>query len=104
MNTADEVLRTAASLVSVDRDKTHGDMHRNMANIARLWNVFIYARENQRPLKGTDVATMLELTKIARRLTGNFNPDDYIDAAGYAAIAFEVSSNGEDVDYTQAKP
>ena len=34
---------------------------------------------------------MMELLKIARRKLGVFNPDDYVDGAGYAAVAFECA-------------
>jgi hypothetical protein len=33
---------------------------------------------------------MMECLKIARRYTGDFNPDDYVDGAGYSAVAGEV--------------
>ena len=35
---------------------------------------------------------MMELLKIARRLTGTFNLDDYVDSVGYAAIAGELAA------------
>jgi hypothetical protein len=94
MNTSNEILRTAAELVSIDRAKEHGDMLRNLENIAMLWRTYltIRAATNSEKLNAHDVATMMELLKIARRLTGIFNSDDYIDGAGYAAIAFEVRS------------
>ena len=44
------------------------------------------------PLTGADAANMMELLKIARRKAGAHNPDDYVDAAGYAAIAHECAT------------
>ena len=32
----------------------------------------------------------MEGLKIARRYSGGFNADDYLDGAGYAACAYEV--------------
>jgi hypothetical protein len=34
----------------------------------------------------------MELLKVGRRLCGSFNPDDYIDGAGYAAVAGEIGA------------
>jgi hypothetical protein len=53
---------------------------------------------------------MMELLKIARRKLGVLNPDDYVDGAGYAAVAFECAkeqvaqsmANGA-VAFTRAK-
>ena len=38
---------------------------------------------------------MMELLKIARRKLGRFNKDDYIDGAGYAAVALECANPEE---------
>ena len=82
----------AASLIGGDRAKTHGDKARNFANIARLWNAWLETRFGVSGLSGADVATLMELLKIARRESGDFNNDDFVDGAGYAAIAGELAA------------
>jgi hypothetical protein len=42
-------------------------------------------------LSAEDVANMMELMKIARRKLGTLKKDNYIDGAGYAAVAFECA-------------
>ena len=37
----------------------------------------------------SDVANLMELLKVARRKLGSFNPDDYVDGAGYSGVSYE---------------
>ena len=84
---ASDIARKAASLVSGDRAKTHGDKQENHENIAALWTGYL-----DMAVTAKDVANMMVLLKIARTKTGEHNPDDYVDAVGYAAIAGELSA------------
>ena len=86
--TAQSVLKKAAELVSGDRAEAHGGMRENHDNIAQLWNGYLH---NVKSLTAHDVANMMELLKIARRKNGNRNEDDYVDGAGYAAVAYECA-------------
>jgi hypothetical protein len=91
---AASICRTAADLVSGDRAHMHGDILQNMRAIADLWNAILtikYRAQETPHLNALDVACMLEALKIARRYTGALNPDDFIDAAGYAGIAGEIA-------------
>jgi len=101
MPTAANLLKDAADLVGGDRHSQHGDKRANMQNIADMWNALLYAkfRRDGSPdagfpshlkLTAVDVASMMELMKVARRYLGSHNIDDYLDAAGYAAVAAEV--------------
>ena len=93
---AADLLAQASQLVSETRAATHGDAHANHWNIARLWNAFLSIRpEPAVPLSPRDVAMMMALLKIARTQLGDHNPDDYVDAAGYIAIAQEVGAIAE---------
>jgi hypothetical protein len=83
---AKEALEKAAELVGGDRAEAYGDIYQNHKNISMLWNGYLY---NIDELKPEDVANMMELMKIARRKTGVFNADDYVDGAGYSAVALE---------------
>lgn len=85
---ADEILETAADLVTGERGAAYGDARVNMELIARLWNVYL----DGRLITATDAAIMLALLKIARISTGQPKADNFIDLAGYAAIAGQVST------------
>ena len=81
----------AGELVGGDRAKTHGDKHRNFANIAALWNAYL-AGNNDREISASDVGFMMALLKIARTQSGVFNEDDMVDAIGYIACAGEIAN------------
>lgn len=90
---ASEIAAKASSLVGGDREQQHGSKERNFANIARLWNAYLASRrEPGSELDALDVGHMMVLLKIARTQLGSNNPDDYVDACGYAACAGEVAS------------
>ena len=92
MKTASDCLTRAAQLVGGDRETTHGAKAENFANIAAVWNGILQAagKAGDVPLDGHDVANLMEGMKIARRYSGAFNGDDYVDGGGYAGCAFEV--------------
>jgi hypothetical protein len=91
--TAAAICRRAAELVGGDRQRTHGDKVANHANIAALWTAFLRRKlRDGATITALDVALMMVLLKVARTLTGNPNPDDYIDAAGYAGVAGEIAA------------
>ena len=97
---AASICATASTLVGGDRATTHGDNSINFANIAAMWNAIIEAKARSLGactnlvvrLDAHDVANMLEAFKIARRYSGAFNLDDYVDGAGYAGCAGEIAS------------
>ena len=92
---ASQLASEAARLVGGDRNATHGDALQNHAIIAAAWNGYLSARRvagKPEELNAEDVANLMECLKIARRLSGAFNADDYIDGAGYASIAGEIAS------------
>lgn len=83
---AAEVLGTAASLVSGERQQTHGPKLENHQNIASLWSAYL-----GREVTPLDVALMMALLKIGRTKAGSHNLDDYIDLIGYGAVAGELA-------------
>ena len=96
---AEDIARRAAELVGGDRAATHGDKRQNHDNIAALWTAFLAVRkEPTSPLSGRDVAAMMVLLKLARMETGAFNPDDAVDAIGYAAILGQLDSEDAAID------
>jgi len=89
MSSAGDILRTATALVEGDRAEQNGDAVRTHANMARLWSAYLTSATGRDiTIDPMDVANMMELFKIARRLNGRLNPDDFVDGAGYAALAY----------------
>jgi hypothetical protein len=86
-----DLIARAGELVGGDRATTHGDKHRNFANIASLWNAYIQAKKGAL-IDASDVGHMMALLKIARTQSGLMNDDDAIDAIGYIACAGEIAA------------
>lgn len=89
---AKDIALRAAELVSVDRNISHGDCLDNHERIAAVWNGILDAAGKSpiHPLDAHDVANLMEGLKIARRYSGNFSFDDYVDSCGYSALAGEI--------------
>ena len=89
---AHQIAATAAELVGGDRDRQHGQKRDNFVRIAAVWQSYLGIRRDPKaPLDAVDVGHMMVLMKVARTQSGAVNPDDYIDAAGYAACAGEIA-------------
>lgn len=89
-----EVLRTAEEIIFGERAKTYGDAKTSFSTIADFWTAYINkVLIDQNPeaefsvvLSGHEVAMMMILMKVSRT-TGSYHIDNYIDIAGYAALA-----------------
>jgi len=96
MITKEEILVKANQLISKTRNETHGDAFKNHAEIAEFWNIFLDGK--LRPMANitaADVAIMMILLKISRTTQGEkFNLDNFVDMAGYSAIAGEIGDSG----------
>lgn len=90
MNAVD-LIEKAAELVGGDRATTHGDKHRNFANIAALWNAYLQPKQGAL-ISPSDVGIMMTLLKIARTQSGSINLDDFVDAVGYIACSGEIAT------------
>jgi hypothetical protein len=91
-----EIAAKASELTGGDRAAAHGDKLENHSKIAILWNAILACKHPAIvPLNAMDVANMMEALKIARRYAGDHNIDDYIDGAGYAAVAGEIAEKME---------
>ena len=94
--TKEEILAKANELISNDRNESHGDAFKNHAEIAEFWNLFL--DDKLRPMAditAKDVAIMMILLKISRSNQGKkFNLDNFVDMAGYSAIAGEIGDSG----------
>jgi hypothetical protein len=94
--TKEEILAEASRIISRDRNLSHGDAFKNHAEIAEFWNLFL--DDKLRPMAditAKDVAIMMILLKISRSNQGKkFNLDNFVDMAGYSAIAGEIGDSG----------
>lgn len=92
---ASEIAKHAAGLVSGDRHEVHGDKHVTFDRIVRLWNAYLQCRFGigAPTITPLDAAQMMSLLKKARAMSGAYNPDDYVDDVGYAAIAGELAGH-----------
>lgn len=78
-----KILEKAEQLVSIDREAMHGDPHNNFVVVAKLWTTWLGFEVTSK-----DVPMMMALFKVARAKSGE-RKDNYIDAAGYIALAAE---------------
>lgn len=95
--TPTQILMRAAELVGHYRARTHGDFRLNHERIADLWTCYLSGKVGVPvELRPTDVALLMSLLKIARTLSGEHNPDNYTDGAGYLAIAGSLADEEEE--------
>jgi len=80
------ILEDAARAVMVERAHQHGDAAHNLGLTGDLWTLV-----PGKKLDAHDVALMNIMQKISRILCGHRNRDNYVDIAGYAALAWELS-------------
>ena len=94
--TKEEILAEAARIISKDRNLSHGDAFKNHAEIAEYWNIYLDDKlQPMANITADDVAVMMILLKISRKNQGKkFNLDNFVDMAGYAAIAGEIGDSG----------
>ena len=85
-----EVLDEAARLIAGPRNETHGDYTVEAARIGALWGALLQLPE---PIPPRKVAAMMIALKLARATTGRVNQDDWVDAAGYAALGAQIDAD-----------
>tara|TARA_R110000803_G_scaffold29195_2_gene66849 strand:+ start:389 stop:688 length:300 start_codon:yes stop_codon:yes gene_type:complete len=88
----DDILSKAQQCITVDRAATHGDAEDSFQAIADVWSWLLGNRPlPDDPLTAADVAMMMVLFKAARISGNSTHEDNYVDLAGYAALAGEIS-------------
>jgi len=88
---ANDVLSKAKHIIEGGRSK-HG-AENSFELIAKFWSVYLKsATKLPQDIDASNVAQMMVLLKIARSAFGEYNPDDFIDQAGYAAWASELKA------------
>ena len=85
-----DILSEALAIVRTSK-KAYGEASENLELIASLWSMYLGVGIN---LHNKDVALMMILLKIARAKHPLFHKDNYVDIAGYAAIAAEQDEQG----------
>jgi hypothetical protein len=86
-----EALREAAKIIAGERDKQYGGPEENFTRIAKIWSV-IFDME----FSPEDVAMAMVAVKVARYASkSGYQPDTWIDIAGYAGCGYEVGSKKE---------
>jgi hypothetical protein len=84
-----QALREAARIINGDRNKQYGGPEENFTNIAKIWEVIF-----QREFTPEEVAMAMVGVKLARFVSkAGFQPDTWIDIAGYAGCGYEVGQN-----------
>lgn len=79
-------LEEAARIIAGDRDKQYGGPEDNFTRIAKIWSVILGIE-----ITAEDVAMMMVGVKVARYANkSGFQPDTWIDIAGYGACGYEV--------------
>lgn len=83
-----EALREAAKIISSDRNKQYGPPEDNFQRTAQIWSVILGV-----PISNEDVAMMMVGLKVARYASrSGYQPDTWIDIAGYAGCGYEVGA------------
>lgn len=91
-----EVLDEAKKCVCGQRQDDYGTPEDNFTTIGYLWTAYILAAHPNWNIAlddftPKDVAVMMALLKVARIARGS-SPDSFVDLAGYAACAGEITT------------
>lgn len=88
MENRETILEEVKKTICKDRNYLYGKPEQSFTEIAKVWSFYLGI-----DLKAEDAAIMLALFKVARMKTSvSFNKDNFLDAIGYFACAFEVAT------------
>lgn len=94
MSCREAILEEAKMCICHDRQNQYGSPEDSFAAIANYWSIYLL---NSKKIVGAitskDVALMMVLLKIARAEGQAHHADNYVDMAGYAALAAELAQN-----------
>lgn len=85
-----QVLLKGAEIADGPRNNTHGNKERSFEGIADFWNTYLFHKYDWGGINAEDVAWMMNLMKMARRIYGEPIEDHAIDASVYAAMTWEL--------------
>lgn len=99
MSCRETVLEEAKRCICQDRQNQYGAPEDSFLTIAAFWETYLAAKY-ERPIELTrdDVALMMVLLKIARTMSHTLYVDNYVDMAGYAALAAELAQNELEIE------
>ena len=80
------ILTNAEQLITGDREEVYGEPHKQFKVVATFWSAYL-----NKEIQPHEVCSMMELLKIALRLEKPEYEDNYVDAAGYAALSWELA-------------
>ena len=80
------ILKEANTIIYGDREKTYGHPAKNLQTIAVMWEAYLNARKESKPISPKDVAAMMMLVKVARFANDPDHRDNLVDICGYAAL------------------
>ncbi len=84
-------LREAAGIIAGARDTQYGGPEENFERIAQIWSVILGIK-----ITREDVAMCMVGLKVARYASkSGFQPDTWVDIAGYAGCGYEVGQNAD---------
>lgn len=91
-----EILDEAKKCVCGQRQQDYGTPEDNFTTIGYMWSAYLRAAHPNlnialNEVTPKDVAVMMSLLKVARIATGS-SPDSFVDLAGYAACAGEITA------------
>jgi len=96
LSTSEKVLLDAGDAIR-QRLKDHGNTERSFQMIADMWSAYInhsFTSRGDLRLRPYDIAQMMALTKMVRSVYG-FSEDNFVDGAGYTALAAMLHPNGK---------
>jgi hypothetical protein len=92
MTTAAETLRIAAEAVCGERNESYGSPVDDFRTQAEMFSSYLSRTNGTNVLvTASDIAALMILVKIARQ-AHRAKPDNWIDAAGYAACGAQCDS------------
>jgi hypothetical protein len=83
-------LMKAEKLVNGERGTDYGDMEATHQQVGRMWEAYLDLPEGE--ISSSDVAQMMSMLKKVRARYGKHNADNFVDDAGYTAIAAACSA------------
>lgn len=93
-----DILNSALAAVCGDRALNYGKPEANFARIALLWNAYVHIRAKDQGVEEAklaftewDVANLMILMKVARTMNQPNHKDSWVDIAGYAACAYDIT-------------
>lgn len=99
MSCRETVLEEAKRCICQDRQNQYGAPEDSFFTIAQFWSTYLVGEGKlNHILSKEDVALMMVLLKVARTNGHKHHVDNYVDMAGYAALAAELAQNELEIE------